>query len=142
MLAACDSEQAARQRANEAKAKETEKARVEQECHTVQQALVILASRGRKDLTQPEHGLIDVCNPFDVEGCGYKVEVMLELDAAGSIQLGERIQSIGINCQDEFKFAKRFGLEAFREHRKLLEAAVEDALAEDEAARDAATEAR
>lgn len=97
-------------------------ARRDEQCKVVKEAELGVFLRGRIDLIQA-----DACDRIR-RSCDYKVEFLFELSKSDKAYLGDSIAKIGIECGDELKFALKHGLEAFRDHRELLETAVEEAL--------------
>jgi hypothetical protein len=79
------------------------------------------------------------CWTIDTESCRIKVEMILELRSAGDGALADQVTSIGKDCSGEAKFANKYGLGAFRDHRKLLEQAEQDAADEARDDKDALT---
>ena len=120
-LASCDSKQSERDREAEAR----RQAEVARQCELVNGALAVVGQRGRKDLTVYDLG--QPCERIQSDDCDYKVELMFELTKAGQAALSDQITPLGPDCAEEQKFALKYGLEAFRDHRKLLNDAVEEA---------------
>ena len=54
---------------------------------------------------------------------------VVALNKANKTTLAEKIAKIGEDCTDELKFATKHGLDAFRDHRAILEVAIEEAVA-------------
>lgn len=108
------------------KRKERESAQ-ENRCRTVDEALSIVSANGRADLAQPS-GKVLPCKRILAEKCGYKVELIFELTKVQRFDVAESIKKIGDDCSDEYGFAEKYGLDAFRKHTELLDAAVEAAL--------------
>ena len=137
-LTGCEDKEADKRQVEAAKRKEAETAewkrkagaRRAEECRVVAVAEGEVFLQGRTDLIEKINGR-DSCGRLRVEGCDYKVEFMFELNKTNRLantSLGEKIAKIGEDCTDELSFATKHGLEAFRDHRALLEAAVEAAI--------------
>ena len=146
VVQACDQEVAQKpypeQAKKEQEAKERKRqreAQKEAECAIVVEALAVASLRGREDLVDPLKGSKQ-CHRIYIEECPYKVELLYELGKAARRDLVEKVAKIGFeDCSEEFRFAEKYSIEAFRDHRKLLEAAVEEALSEE---RDSAQDER
>ena len=138
VMVSCEDEkrvrQAKRAKIESVKAWEA-KLRAAEQCVTVDAALPAIIERQRIDLVERKNGR-DPCTRFRLEGCDYKVEILYELSKAGRSDLESRVAKIGVDCADELKFALKHGLEAFRDHRGLLESATEDDAAREEVSRD------
>jgi len=119
ILGGCDSNQTERDREAEAR----RQAEVARRCELVNGALAIVGQRGRKDLAVYDLG--QPCERIQSDDCDYKVELMFELTKAGQAALSDQIAPLGPDCTEEQKFALKYGLEAFRDHRTLLNDATE-----------------
>ena len=98
-----------------------------EQCTVVAEAEAEAFLQGRIDLIEKNKGR-DGCTRLRIEGCDYKVELLFELNKANKTTLSEKLTKIGEDCTDELKFATKHGLEAFHDHRALLETAVERAV--------------
>jgi hypothetical protein len=105
---------------------ERRKANRAQQCGLVTEALDVVAARGRADLAQLNNG-VPACRRIEVEDCGYKVELLYELQATDRAPLTQQLEKIGDDCDRELEFATKHGLAAFRDHHKLLTEALENA---------------
>lgn len=123
-----ESEETKRTRAAEAErariAAEQYKAKREKQCAEVTAALEIVAARGRADLVK-DGERTPACRRIEIEDCGYKVELLYELTAAGRTALVQELSKIGEDCTQGFEFATKHGLAAFRDHHKILTEALE-----------------
>ena len=127
---ACDpkkmSEKEKREKARLAQIEEDRQFRVQLrrdvQCKIVKEAELGVFIRGRVDLIHA-----DACDRIR-RSCDFKVEFLFELSKSDKAHLGDSVAKIGVDCDDELKFALKHGLAAFRDHRELLEAAVEEAL--------------
>jgi hypothetical protein len=90
------------------------------------EALDVAAARGRVDLAQTKDR-VPACQRIEVEDCGYKVELLYELQLAGRTFLAQEMGKIGEECSRELEFATKHGLAAFRDHHKLLTESLDEA---------------
>lgn len=90
-----ESEETKRKRAAAAErvriAAEQYRAKREKQCAEVTAALEIAAARGRADLAKDVERT-PACQRIEVEDCGYKVELLYELTAAGRTPLVQETQ--------------------------------------------------
>ena len=121
VLAGCDAKQAERKHEAEAK----RQLEIAHQCEVVNEVLAVVRQQGREDLAKYDSGR--PCERIKNEDCDYKVELMFELSKATQPALSDQIAPLGPDCTDEQRFAVKYGLEAFRDHRKLLNDAVNDA---------------
>ena len=125
-----ESEETKRERLQDAEtarvAAEQHKAKRQKQCAQVTEALDIAAARGRVDLAQIKDR-VPACRRIEVEDCGYKVELLYELQLAGRTTLAQELGKIGDDCRRELEFATKHGLVAFRDHHKLLTEALDEA---------------
>jgi hypothetical protein len=122
VLAGCDAKQA--ERKHEAQSKR--QLEIANQCEVVNQVLAVVRQHGREDLAKYDLG--PPCERIKKEDCDYKVELMFELSNARQAALSDQIAPLGPDCTDEQRFAVKYGIEAFRDHRKLLNDAVNDAV--------------
>ena len=125
VVAACDSKQAQIERQRRA----ADDLMRKQECATMTVAIGTMRQRGRADIVEPDSS----CWTIDTESCRIKVEMALELRNAGNPGLADQVMRIGKVCSGEAQFESKYGLAAFRDHRKLLEQAEQDAFDEAQA---------
>ena len=118
LLTGCSEEHPERKSAEKVRSK----AEVQRRCSAIDQALALVRERGRTDLV----GTDAQCSTVDLYDCSFKVELMVELSTANAAVINEQIATIGEPCASEYRFAVKYGIEAFRDHRKLLEEAMDD----------------
>ena len=118
-VAACDTKQAQIERQQRA----AEAAKRKQECAAMTTAIATMRLRGRTDIVETDTS----CWTIDTENCRIKVEMALELRSAGNPTLADQVMPIGKDCSGEAQFESKYELAAFRDHRKLLEQAEQDA---------------
>jgi hypothetical protein len=106
-------------------AAEQYRAKRDQQCATVNEALAVVAGRGRTDLAQGGKNL-PACQRIESEGCGYKVELLYELRSAARTDFVQALSKIGEDCERGLEFAIKHGLAAFRDHHKILVEALEE----------------
>ena len=134
VLGGCSDEAGVRRRTTEAKVIEIKKSKAAAQCQSVNNVIDFLVSQGRNDLTSSGEGKRLTCFEFSLLDCEKAVEAMIETDKAKSQEIRGIIESSAApaDCRAEYEFAQKFGVEAFRAHRLLLDAAVDDAVAEAE----------
>jgi len=124
-LVACDPEQAERTRAERARLEAQRK----HQCDVLTEIIDIARQRGRSELFDPD--ISWSCDALEYnDDCGLKVELMIELTSAERSSLVEELRAIGRDCDGEHRFALKYGMDAFRDHRKLVKEAEEQAEAE------------
>jgi hypothetical protein len=116
-LVGCDAEQAERTRTEKAR----KEAQVKHECDVLTGIIDLARQRGRFDLIEADAS----CATLDTEDCGLKVELMIELANTDHPTLQQELAGIGRYCASEHRFALKYGMEAFRDHRKLVKEAEE-----------------
>ena len=134
VVGGCSDEAGVRRRTTEAKVIELKRAEAAAQCQSVNKVIDFLVLQGRNDLTSSREGKRLTCIEFSLLGCEKAVEAMLESDKAKSQEFRAIIENSVApdECRAEYEFAQKFGVEAFRAHRLLLNAAVDDAVAEAE----------
>jgi len=99
-------------------------------CEVIQEALLAGSAAGWRPHSDEDpkswRRNLGTCSQWKLESCTERVPLLLVLDAAIP-SLSEKFNKTGEDCSKEKLFAARFGLEAFAEHRRLLDEAVEDA---------------
>jgi hypothetical protein len=124
-LVGCDAEQAERARAEKAR-HETE---LKHQCEVLTEIIALARERGRSDLFDPD--ISWSCETLaDSDDCGLKVELLVELASAGRSPLATQLEAVGRDCAGEHRFALKYGMEAFRDHRKLVKEAEDYVAAE------------
>jgi hypothetical protein len=69
----------------------------------------------------------DTCETLNVYDCTIRVELLVALVESGRDDLGQQLAAIPSGCYDEYRFARRYGIDAFRAHRKLVQRALVEA---------------
>jgi hypothetical protein len=127
-LVACDAEQAERTRAEKARLEVQRK----HQCDLLTEIIDLARQRGRSDLFDPDTSWSCDTLAYN-DDCGLKVELMVELASAGRSSLAEELRVIGRECDGEHQFALKYGMDIFRDHRKLVKEAEEYAAHQAEA---------
>src|SRR5262249_46540347 len=127
MLVGCDAEQAERPRAEKAR----HEAQLKRHCDVLTEIIDVARQRGRADLFEPNTSWSCETLAYS-DDCGLKVELMVELFSASRPSLEQELSAIGRDCANEHRFALKYGMDAFRDHRKLLKEAEDYAAAEAE----------
>lgn len=118
MLLGCD------QREHQ-KARAAREAELLRQCSLTEEVITFARSLGRADLAEPNAS----CKTFSLQDCRVNVELLMALAKANKPDISDYIRS-NKDCGAEYQFAQKYGMDAFRDHRKLLEAAMEEATAE------------
>jgi hypothetical protein len=93
-----------------------------EQCRTLTRALdVVSYQRHRPDLAEAKDGMPTCVRP-DLEGCPYLVEVAFELMQADRQDLAAQVSKAFdvLECDDEFRFSLKHGLDAYRDARVLV----------------------
>jgi type II secretory pathway pseudopilin PulG len=113
-----------------ARARQESNAAREIKCKVIMEAIEAGYAAGWKPRadqdSKPWRRKTGVCLQWELEDCTERVPLLLILDSTNP-SLSERFNKTGEDCSREKRFALRFGIEAFAEHRRLLDDAVEDA---------------
>lgn len=97
-------------------------------CKILARALDVVGhERQRLDLMGPKDGSAP-CQRPDAEGCRYVTEVRHELATAGRLDLSEEVGKAFLpgDCDEDLAFATKHGLPAYRDHKAIVDKAIED----------------